>query len=132
MSESHSRVVALLTLLAINGGLTRRPRCCFAYKIKPIALLLFFLPALHSEESREVARSLATHLARHNWGAYSQAMLLFCLLKPIAILPFLLPSPSPSSDRKVPKNFLQTYKILAEDFVTYHLSWFCLSSCMFW
>ena len=99
--------------------------------------MLFFLPALHSEESREVTReslerSLATRLARHNWGAYSQAMLLFCLLKPIAILPFLLPCPSPSSDRKVPKNFLQTCKILAEDFVTYHLSWFCLSSCMFW
>ena len=66
-----------------------------------------------SEESREVtreslARSLATRLARHNWGAYSQARLLFCLFKPIAILTFLLPSPSPSSDRKVPKNFLQT------------------------
>ena len=105
--------------------------------LKPIALLAFLLPALHSEESREVtresfARSLATRLAHHNWGAYSHAMFLFCLLKPIAILTFLLPSPSPSSDRKVPKNLLQTCKILAEDFVTYHLSWFCLSSCMFW
>ena len=128
------------TFLCEESVLRHNNRNCFPFYLdhylKPIAILTFLLPALHSEESREVTReslerSLATHLARHNWGAYSQAMLLFCLLKPIAILPFLLPCPSPSSDRKVPKNFLQTCKILAEDFVTYHLSWFCLSSCMF-